>query len=153
MLKEILDKNTCAACRICCSFVEADAWETPVFTSAKIDYNNPWFKCIGKNSHTLKFFFENDKEIKLCPYLDEKTGCTLKGEEKPVDCKMWPLRVMKKKGELYITLAPICKGVTAEHIPKLKEMLDNGLREEIMKNLVDDMVKEYEEEYIIIEKI
>lgn len=31
-------------------------------------------------------------------------------------------------------------------------MLDNGLREEIMKNLVDDMVKEYEEEYIIIEK-
>lgn len=32
-------------------------------------------------------------------------------------------------------------------------MLDNGLREEIMKNLVDDMVKEYEEEYIIIEKI
>lgn len=152
MLKEILDKSTCSKCRICCSFVKDDAWETPVFTSEKIDYKKPWFKCIGENSHTLKFSFKDEKEIKLCPYLDENTGCILKEDEKPVDCKMWPLRVMKKDGDLYLTLAPFCKGITVEHIPKIKNMLDNGLREKIRENLVNDMIKEYEKEYIIIEK-
>jgi hypothetical protein len=31
MLKKILNPKSCEKCQICCSFVETDAWETPVF--------------------------------------------------------------------------------------------------------------------------
>lgn len=153
MIKEILDNSTCAKCRICCSFVEDDAWETPVFTSTKIDYNKSWFKCIGNGSHTLKLSFADEKEIKLCPYLDENVGCTLNEDDKPIDCKMWPLRVMRKEDNIYLTLAPFCKGLSSKDISEVKRLLDNGLRQRIREVIVDDLVKEYDESYIIIEKL
>lgn len=151
MLKKILDKSTCAKCRLCCSFVKSDAWETPVFTKTDFDYNENWFKKYGYNSHTLKLEFKDDAEIKLCPYLNENTGCTLSEADKPFDCKIWPLRLMKKNGRLVIALAPICKGLGEKDITKINELLDSGLYEEIMKHAGEaDIIKEYNEEYILI---
>lgn len=151
MLKKILDKSTCAKCRICCSFIKADAWETPVFTKTDFDYSKKWFKKYGCNSHTLKLDFKDETEIKLCPYLDENTGCTLSEADKPFDCKIWPLRLMKKNDRLVIALAPICKGLGIKDIKKINTLLDSGLYEEIMKHAEEaDIIKEYDEDYILI---
>lgn len=152
MLKSILSPNTCAKCRICCSFVSADAWETPVFTSNSIDYNKKWFKRYGNKSHTLHFFFENDTEIKLCPYLDENSGCVLSEEDKPFDCKIWPIRVMRKDDKIIIALAKICKGIGVGDIEKVKNLLEESLYDKILKEIKihPDIVKEYSDEYIEI---
>ena len=151
MLGSILNKSTCAECRICCSFVESDAWETPIFTNNDFDYNEEWFNMYGERSHTLSFSFKHDREIKLCPYLHEKTGCSLKDKDKPFDCKKWPLRLMRKEGEIVIALSPICKGLGVKDIPKIKELLNNGLRESIMTHAGEsDLIKDYREDWIVL---
>lgn len=151
MLKKILNEKTCANCQICCSFVKADAWETPVFYEEELDYNKDWFKKYGKCSHTLKFDFKDDKEIKLCPYLNQKSGCTLSEEEKPFDCKIWPLRLMKTDDKVVIALSPICPGLPVSKIEEIRKLLDEGLRDKIMeKAKVPDLVKEYEKNWTIL---
>ena len=36
MLSNVLEKETCANCRICCSFVRDDVWEAPVFRAEEV---------------------------------------------------------------------------------------------------------------------
>ena len=150
MLKKILKEDVCAKCRICCSFVESDSWETPVFTSDNIVYDKN-FKEYGKY-HTLNFHFKDDKQILLCPKLDENTGCVLNDEDKPFDCKIWPLRIMKMNDKIVLALAKVCNELKIEKKEKIIEILDEGLRNEILKRIEDeDMVKEYDSSYDIIE--
>lgn len=150
MLSKILNNKACAKCRICCSFVEADVWETPVFTSDNIFYDEN-FKEYGKY-HTLNFKFKDNKEILLCPMLDEGSGCMLSSNDKPFDCKIWPLRIMRMNGQIVLAIANICKELSIDDKEKIVEVLDEGLRKEILHRIEDeDIVKEYDSSYDIIE--
>ena len=114
MLKSVLKGEQCARCKICCSFVRADVWEAPEFTRDRLN----------------ETAFKDENEILFCPSLDRDKGCTL-GEDKPFDCKIWPLRPFMIDGKLKIGVANICPAFQTETDYKLKELLENGLYDTI----------------------
>lgn len=135
MLKSVLTGEQCARCRICCSFVRADVWEAPEFTKDKLNEK----------------VFRDEKEILLCPALDSSKGCTL-GENKPFDCKIWPLRPFVIDGKVKIGVAKVCPEFNEETDYKLKELLEGGLYDIIVEMIEKDstLVKNYTEDYRII---
>ena len=54
---------------------------------------------------------DDENEEVPCFFLDPDKGCTLSYEDKPFDCKIWPLRIMKKDDEYVIALTPTCPSI------------------------------------------
>ena len=135
MLKSVLSGEQCARCKICCSFVRDEVWEAPEFTRDKLNEEA----------------FKNEEEILFCPAVDSEKGCTL-GEDKPFDCKIWPLRPFFIDGELRIGVANICPAFNKETDYMLKALLNNGLYYTIAEMIEKDstLVKEYSKDYRII---
>ena len=130
MLKKILSKDTCANCRICCVFDNDDLWELPG------EIEKPQ---------------QSEDGLYYCPKLSEK-GCTL-GDKKPFECKIWPFRVMEYKGNLVITLSPVCDSLYKKPLNELMEFLKNDrLYELIFKTAkqLPDIVKPYVNGYPIL---
>lgn len=164
MLKKILSTDSCAKCRICCSFVKSDAWETPIIEDKSYNYiinrkeEGNWDRVRlaerGK-CHTFEFDFADDTEIRLCPMLDDKKGCIL-GDDKPFDCKIWSFRVMRDKENLVIAVASICPELGNPNnwdVNAMRELLiDDGLKDRILEEAKKspDMIKDMEEGYIIV---
>jgi len=153
MLKEILSKETCANCRLCCTFDKYDIWETPVVTTSlkeKINKDYPDVKFIEKGESYL-FRMENPDEngIYYCPVLTDK-GCAL-GDEKPFDCKIWPYRIMNFEGVRVITLSPVCESVFSLPIKTIRETAEK-LSSKIFSYADEnpDIVKPYDDSYPII---
>lgn len=151
MLKKILSPETCGKCRVCCVFDKDDVWEIPLIS--KEIYNNiknvrPELGLIprGENSYVFDMKFENDG-LTYCPALSE-TGCTL-GENKPFDCRIWPLRAMRKGDDIVITVSPVCESVdpTNPDVIALAKELAPLIFAEAEKN--PDIIKEYIEGYPI----
>ena len=151
MLKKILSPETCGKCRVCCVFDQNDLWEIPLFSKEK--YNNiksehPELELIprGENNYVFDMKF-TDNGLTYCPALSE-TGCTL-GENKPFDCRIWPLRAMKKDDDIVITISPVCKSVDPENskVKALVEELAPIIFAEAEKN--PDIIKEYIKGYPI----
>lgn len=157
MLSKILSREECAKCRICCEFDDDDLWETPII------YNDIKEKVLGINpaqefSETefngnklrlLKLQKEND--IYTCSMLDKSKGCMLGSENKPFDCKIWPLRVMKKDDKTVIALSPVCPVVATKSIEDIK-FVAKDLSELIFSQarLHPEIVKNYIEGYNIL---
>lgn len=140
MLKSVLSGEQCAKCRICCSFVESDAWEAPTLI-------NP----VTKEKYRAEYSFKSGDEILLCPMLDDKKGCTL-GDDKPFECKIWPLRAFMSEGEIKIGISKMCPAFSPEDDCKLKKLLDEGLYERILEECKrsPEVIREYDSEYRII---
>lgn|SRR5574344_1024035 len=104
LLLPILSPSQCASCKFCCSFAAFEAWEAPLFSEEHIvsltkKYGQFPVKKVG-TSYTLDFseyYLSHQEEAEPyapCPFLS-KQGCILSDEEKPFDCKIWPLRIMR----------------------------------------------------------
>ena len=163
MLSKILSKNSCAACKFCCSFRRQSLWETPLFppeVAAKLSRENE-YGVVGEFrevQNAYRLVLENnyrtddlDEEVP-CTFLDPQKGCVLKGEDKPFDCSIWPLRIMNKDGKLVIALTPTCPSIGATPKPELIELVKNGLGEKIFEYAKTHpyIVKEYKEGFPII---
>lgn len=163
MLSKILSKNSCAACKFCCSFRRQSLWETPLFppeVAAKLSRENE-YGVVGEFrevQNAYRLVLENnyrtddlDEEVP-CTFLDPQKGCVLKGEDKPFDCSIWPLRIMNKDGKLVIALTPTCPSIGATPKPELIELVKNGLGEMIFEYAKTHpyIVKEYREGFPII---
>lgn len=126
MLSKILSREECSKCKICCEFDDDDIWETPVIYNDSIESVlnvNPSQEFLetdfnGTKLRVLKLKKEND--IYPCTMLDRSEGCMLGPENKPFDCKIWPLRVMKKDGKTVIALSPVCPVVAKKSIDDIK---------------------------------
>lgn len=140
MLGSILSSEKCKNCRICCSFVSEDVWEAPMLTDP-----------LTKEKYRVKYEFKDEKEILLCPGLDENTGCKM-GEYKPFECKIWPLRPYMEDGKMRIAIAKICPAFDKKDDEKIKELLSSGLYEEIRKQAMTnpEILKELNDEYRIL---
>lgn len=160
MLSNILSKEECAACRFCCSFRRQSAWETPLFTKEKVSelkqkYGEFEVKKY-KDSYTLElsnlYKTDSEEEEAPCPFLDTEKGCILNEEDKPFDCKIWPLRVIEHNGRNHIVLTPTCPSINKKPIDDIRRLLSEGLGQEIFKYAqnMPDMVKEYREDFINI---
>ncbi len=140
MLKSVLSAEQCARCRICCSFVEDDVWEAPTLMHTDT-----------KEKYRAEYHFKNKEEILLCPKLDENKGCTL-GEEKPFECKIWPLRPFMSDGKIKIGVSTICPAFSEETDKKLRELLHNGLYDTIVKECDEnpEIIRKWDSSYRII---
>lgn len=165
MLGEILKKEDCAACRFCCSFRRTSLWETPIFTAENteavkadpsldetpLNVINKDGYCYARYDLSGKYKTDDADEEVPCPYLGEN-GCILSDDEKPWDCKIWPLRVMNKDGENVIALTPTCPSINRLDFRTVKEFVDEHLKKDIMDyaHAHPFLVKEYRSDFPII---
>ena len=158
MLSKILFRKTCAACKFCCSFRRQSLWETPLFppeVAAKLSRENE-YGVVGefRNGRIVLGGYRTDDldEEVPCTFLDPQKGCILKGEDKPFDCSIWPLRIMNKDGKLVIALTPTCSAIGAVPSQALVELVQGGLGEKIFEYAKTHpyIVKEYREGFPII---
>ena len=175
MLSKILFRKTCAACKFCCSFRRQSLWETPLFppeVAEKLSRENE-YGVMGKftpiqEARGIRDTREAQKAYRLvlennyrtddpeeevpCTFLDPQKGCILKGEDKPFDCSIWPLRIMNKDGKLVIALTPTCSAIGAEPSKALVELVQGGLGEKIFEYAKSHpyIIKEYKEGFPII---
>lgn len=163
MLSKVLKKETCANCKFCCSFRRESLWETPLF-SVDIVEKLKKNKNDGVKDNEALFVIEKDKnssygKMKLdnqyqtndpneevpCSFLDLSKGCTLSDDDKPFDCKIWPLRIMEKGDKWVIALTPTCPAINKVDIETMKSLVDKELGQIIYdyakKN--DFIVKKY----------
>ncbi len=140
MLTKILSKNDCAKCKFCCSFRRQSLWETPVFdeeTKFKLEKEYPQAKFIKRNDfYTINlsenYKTDNPEEEAACPFLKDGTGCTLNNDDKPFDCKIWPLRIIKSQNnELKIVLTPTCQAINKISLETVKDFVNSDLKEKI----------------------
>ena len=178
MLSAILKKEACARCRFCCAFRRKSLWETPIFTKENIEAirRNPDLDAsvlipVGDNlfggvkgdfadflsdyaRYDLSDQYKTDdpEEEAACPFLGEH-GCTLNAEEKPWDCSIWPLRVMRlKDGEVVIALTPTCPEINKLEVEEVKKFVDENLREELLEYAKNHpfLIKEYREGFPVL---
>ena len=79
--------------------------------------------------------------IDNCPFLDDKTGCILPKDLKPLDCTVFPLLFKFKNNRLEIYVSGECP-----HLFKLnKEQIDESIKEleKGLKNWSDDSKRAY----------
>ncbi len=136
MLKKILSPKTCAQCRLCCQFDATDLWELPVLppdTVSAVQQLRPDipFSPAGDEQTFAAPELTGD-ELFACPVLTS-CGCGLSQEEKPFDCKIWPLRLMRTSdGTCVIAVSELCKGVENLTEDQLRAFLEEeGLAEKL----------------------
>ena len=172
MLSSILSKTSCAACKFCCSFRRQSLWETPLFppeVAEKLSRENEYgvvgeFAQAGRDGQNVqdacRLVLENNyrtddpEEEVPCTFLDPQKGCILKGEDKPFDCSIWPLRIMNKDGKLVIALTPTCSAIGAVPSQVLVELVQGGLGEKIFEYAKTHpyIVKEYHQGFPVIQE-
>lgn len=159
MLKSVLSGEKCAQCRNCCVFFSKSRWEMPSVPKENAEKIREFLKdenAVAENDGVfkLKSVLRSDVpescEEYRCPALDERSGCTLPPELKPVECSMWPVRVMNDNGKIYITLAKGCHAVEEEFVQNVKKLLDSGLTEKIISSAKTQkgLIKPYDNSYI-----
>lgn len=154
MLSELLSRAECAQCKICCCFNSLDIWEAPIISDDNKDrisgiLPHTQYEKVG-NSSVIKMNREPDKDLYYCDVLDKEKGCML-GDEKPFDCRIWPLRVMSFEGKRVIALSMICPVVKTRPLDKIAQTaqrLAPMIFETASKN--PDLVKPYETGYVIL---
>lgn len=158
MLSSILSKSQCAACKFCCSFRRQSLWETPLFppeVAEKLSKPNE-YGMVGEfrdGQIVLGGYKTGDPEEEVpCTFLDPRRGCILKPEDKPFDCSIWPLRIMRKDGELVIALTPTCPSIGAVPSQALVNLVKNGLGDKIFEyaKTHPEIIKEYRVGFPII---
>ena len=173
MLSKILSKTSCAACKFCCSFRRQSLWETPLFppeVAEKLSRENE-YGVVGEfapavrddqgaqnQQEAFRLVLENNyhtddpEEEVSCTFLDPQKGCILKGEDKPFDCSIWPLRIMDKGGKLVIALTPTCPSIGAVPNQAHIDLVKNGLGEKIFEytKTHPEIIKEYRVGFPII---
>lgn len=162
MLTKILNRESCAKCRVCCVFDRYDVWEIPVISSDTAEYIK---KNIDKNAefepyqdgYRFVMHFKDGEELTYCPMLTDK-GCIL-GDKKPFDCKVWPFRVNRISDDILgITVSPVCETVSALPVSKLstfinEEYYENNSLADIMFDYANKhpyMIKPYIDGYPVL---
>lgn len=160
MLSKILSKSDCASCRFCCSFRRQSLWETPLFTETEKNaleskYPAARFKHTGKTSWTINlddcYKTSDSEEEAPCPFLDPHKGCILSAGEKPFDCSIWPLRVIKRGTTSVIALTPTCQAINKVPIEKVVS-LAREIRSTILKKAAEnpDIIKDDRSDFIVL---
>jgi hypothetical protein len=122
MIKQLLSPETCAECCGCCVFDESDLWEAPAPTT------------------------ESDG-LFICDHLT-KHGCEL-GDNKPLECAMYPFRVMRLGEHKVIAVCKFCQPVMDLPLTRLLRFVEEKQEEFLKVNIV----KDYNPEYVILKVV
>lgn len=127
MLNELISREDCANCRICCKFEQDELIDAPVFNKEQTEYIknniNSDIEFIDANGlYQIKLVnYENKYK---CPLLSNK-GCLLPNEYRPFDCESWPFYVMKKDNMFVITKSNDCPVFNRIDDSKLISYIEN----------------------------
>ncbi len=119
MLTSVLSPSVCASCRLCCNFQRSSAWETPVLEPRCVELLRSMDVPLedredGGLTLALQFDSSSVGELALCPLLDSSSGCRLPRELRPLECRLWPLRLMRlDSGELGLAFYSACPGLAS----------------------------------------
>lgn len=165
MLSKVLSKAVCAECKFCCSFRRQSLWETPLFPIETVEKlqgdGKRFFNCgegenrFGRMDLEDRYRTDDPEEEVPCIFLDAEKGCTLSEEDKPFDCKIWPLRIMRKQeGEPVIALTPTCPEINRQSLDVMEDLVRSGLGEKIYAYAAEHpyIVKEYREGFPVLMK-
>jgi Fe-S-cluster containining protein len=126
MIDELLSRQICAECKGCCVFDKNDIWE--VQDKVPVTQKDGLF---------------------VCAHLTEK-GCAL-GSDKPLECSLYPFRVMKTGNSQVIAVCKFCKAVTDLPLSKILQFTEEKHSEfYALARKFPEIVKEYKNEYIIV---
>jgi Fe-S-cluster containining protein len=105
-MKQIIQHEQCLRCRECCRFRENRQYFAPLFTESEIETiaetraDMPEFKKFQDSETVFQIQLTrskmDDKDYPyVCPFLDEdQYTCTIY-EERPFDCRLWPMIIHK----------------------------------------------------------
>ncbi|MBQ9483625.1 MAG: hypothetical protein IJU82_05470 [Ruminiclostridium sp.] len=158
MLKTVLSPAECADCRFCCSFRRQSLWETPLFDGESMKrlsalYPEARFKPRG-GVFTIDiddcYKTDDPEEEALCPF--NKNGCILSGDDKPFDCSIWPLRVMRHGDKLAVCLTPTCPMISAKPLDVMRTLVSGETGDKIIDYAKTHpwIVKEYKEGFPVL---
>ncbi len=153
MLKNILSPDTCARCKMCCTFDRYDLGNTPVIPDEMKTALSELYPSAGFVRHGESWLFRMEEEKDgafRCPMLTP-TGCML-GDSKPFDCRIWPFMLMEFRGRLVITLDPLCPVMYRMPLDRLIYELEHGLADDIFAGAekCPDTVRPYRAGYPIL---
>ncbi len=147
MLGKLISKEECARCRLCCSFDSYDLWETPVIpprlASMILQDYKPDQEFLRLEDHfLLKMKKEPDRDLYYCSLLDHEKGCIM-GDNKPFDCRIWPLRLMELGGVRVIVLSPVCPTVQTRPLNEIQA---------VARELADEIFRYGDENPVAVKK-
>ncbi len=157
MLTGIFSPSKCAECKLCCNFHRSSAWETPALEPELIFHLHEL--CIplikredGTTSFYLDFKTDSSDEVANCPMLDPNSGCMLPREMRPLECRIWPVRLMKKSGTNVIGIYRNCAALNKQAFEELKSAVLNELLPIILEysRRCPQAIREYDPAYEII---
>jgi hypothetical protein len=131
MIHGILTSEQCAECKGCCVFDKNDVWELPASVTAA---QKP------------------GSDLLVCGFLTQN-GCGLKSR-KPLECALYPFRIMRLGEYMVIALCKYCKAVAELPLNRLTRFTQRKYGEfaDLAKKH-PEIVKEYNSEYIILKVI
>ncbi len=154
MLKDIFTPSDCARCKLCCNFHRDSAWESPFLPeelARRMRQEEIEVEKRKEGGWSFVYHFRGSEAIN-CPKLDTNRGCTLSPEDKPFECRIWPLRIMKKDGLLTIGKYRSCPAIEGEKGLKLNRLVQDQLIDCLL-NFVrqnPEAVRPFSSEYIIL---
>ncbi len=119
MLTSLLPPSVCASCRLCCNFLPASVWETPALECDCAEFLRARGIALcarPEGGETLSLTFDAGCPQKAadCPLLDRSSGCRLPREQRPLECRLWPLRLMRDEaGEVVVACYNDCPGLAS----------------------------------------
>lgn len=125
MLTHLFTPKQCAHCKLCCNFHRSSAWETPSLDNSLVSELQASHVPLeqredGSYTFHLEFDSTDPSEAANCPMLDTCSGCTLPRAQRPFECRIWPLRIMRlKDGRFALGLYLNCPAL----IPQVKDRL------------------------------
>lgn len=139
-------------------------WETPLFPEETADrleaeqdgVHFDRYECAGVGYGQMnllpKYVSDDAKEEAPCDFLDPDKGCMLSAQDKPFDCKIWPLRIMEKDGKQVIALTPTCPTVNAVDREEMRTLVESGLGNTIFAYAKEHpyIVKEYKKGFPVL---
>ncbi len=121
MVSHLIPPSVCASCRLCCNFRRCSAWESPSLSpdlTIHLQRDGVPLTQRTDGSTTFALHFPEDappEYAALCPVLDPSSGCRLPREIRPIECRLWPLRLMRSsEGTLCIGLYEACPALSQD---------------------------------------
>ncbi len=125
MLTSLLPPEVCASCRLCCNFLPESLWERPALEeecaahlrSLQVPLEQ---RPEGGETIALKADSEQQEKAADCPLLDRSCGCRIPRALRPLECRLWPIRLMRDEaGHVLVTCYNACPGLASVSHEKL----------------------------------
>lgn len=150
MITNILKRETCANCLICCHYTDDDVWDAPGFTKEEFEKNslNQKYDHYYKNGlFYLRMEKMNDEYV--CPLLLD-VGCKLH-LKKPFKCAIWPLYIVRINNKIALAVSNVCSNVFAlndkDIMQGIKDIMPN------IKNMIrnhPELIEQYRDNFRIL---